>query len=265
MRIYPGYLVVGGGPAGLEAAWILAKRGHRVKLYEKEKVLGGQYRIGAYPSAKGELVKPINYFYTMGKKYGVEYVFNTEVTPEIIESLKPDVVILATGGVPLLPDIEGIDNPNIVRAIDVPTGKAAVGKKVLIAGGGMVGSETADFLGEYGRDVTIVEMEDEIGKDVNTMVKITLMKRLKDYGTKFITNATIKEFLDDGVRYEKEGKIHELTGFDTIVLALGTTAYNPLEEKIKDLVDEVYVIGDAMEARKVFNATTEAAKLAITI
>jgi len=258
-------MIVGGGPAGLQAAWILAKRGHQVSLYEKEAVLGGQYRIGAYPSCKAELVKPINYYYTMGKKYGVEYKLNTEVTLEMIESLKPDVVILATGGVPLLPNIEGIDNPKFVKAIDVLVGKATVGNKVLIAGGGMVGCETADFLGEYGRDVTIVEMESEVGKDVNAVVKISLMRRLKEYGTKYLTNATIKKFQDNGVVYEKDGQIHELSGFDTIVLALGTTSYNPLEEKVKDLVKEVYVIGDAKKARKVFDASTEAAKLATTI
>lgn len=258
-------IVIGGGPAGLECAWLLAKRGHDVTLYEKDGVLGGQYRIAAYPSGKTDLVKPINYYHTMGKKYGVTFKMNTEVTAEMIDDIKPDIVILATGGVPHMPNIDGIDNPQFVNAIDVLTGKSTVGKKVLIAGGGMVGAETADFLGEYGREVTIVEMEDQVAKDVNEMVKITLMRRLKQYNTKFITNATIKKFLDDGVVYENNGETFELTGFDTIILALGVDAYNPLEEKIKNKVEKVYVIGDAKKAGKVFAATSEAAELGITV
>lgn len=258
-------MVVGGGPAGLECAWILAKRGHSVTLYEKDNVLGGQYRIAAYPSGKADLVKPINYYHTMGKKYGVTFKMNTEVTAEIIESVKPDVVILATGGVPLMPNIDGINSPEFVKAIDVLSGKSTVGKKVLIAGGGMVGTETADFLGEYDREVTVIEMEDQVAKDVNEMVRITLMRRLKQYGTKFITNATIKEFLDNGVVYEQNGETAEVTGFDTIILALGADAYNPLEEKIKKMVKKVYVIGDAKKAGKVLEATSRAAELGITI
>jgi NADH dehydrogenase FAD-containing subunit len=105
----------------------------------------------------------------------------------------------------------------------------------------------------------------EIARDEQDAVKYFLMERLNKYGVKSITSATVKEFLDDGVVYEKDGKEEKLTGFDTIVLAMGAKAYNPLEEKIKGKVSEVYVVGDAVKARKALEAIEEAARVAVKI
>ena len=201
----------------------------------------------------------------MGKKYGVEYKTGVEVTEDLIAKENPDVVILATGGVPLVPNIKGINNPKFVKAVDILEGKKEVGMNVLIVGGGMVGVETADFLGEHHHNVTIVEMLPEIAKDEQDAVKYFLLERLNKYGVKAVTGATVKEFLDDGVVFEKDGKEERLTGFDTIVLAMGAKAYNPLEEKIKGKVPEVYVVGDAVKARKALEAIEEAARVAIKI
>lgn len=258
-------MVVGGGPGGLEAAWVSAKRGHKVTLYEKENVLGGQYRIGAIPPTKQDILKAIRYYITMGKKYGVEYKTGVEVTEDLIAKENPDVVILATGGVPLIPNIKGIDNPRFAKAVDILEGKKEAGMNVLIVGGGMVGVETADFLGEHHHNVTIVEMLPEIAKDEQDAVKYFLLERLNKYGVKAVTGATVKEFLDDGVIFEKDRKEERLTGFDTIVLAMGAKAYNPLEEKIKGKVPEVYVVGDAVKARKAVEAIEEAARVAVKI
>lgn len=258
-------MIIGGGPAGLESAWLLAKRGHDVTVYEKDCVLGGQYRVAAYPPGKADLARAIRYYINMGNKYGVTYKMNTEVTPELVDSVKPDAVIVATGSKPLLPKIEGIDQKDMLLAGDVLLGTVETGSKVLIAGGGMVGAETADFLAEYGHDVTIIEMLPEIARDVNMVVKIGLLDRLKAYGVTRITSAEIKKFNKDGVVYEKAGNEHTLSGFDSIVLALGTVAYNPISEKLKGKVKEIYVIGDAEKAGKILPATTAAAHLGITI
>jgi len=258
-------MVVGGGPGGLEAAWIAAKRGHKVTLYEKENVLGGQYRIGAIPPTKQDVLKALRYYITMGKKYGVEYKTGVEINEDLIMKENPNVVILATGGVPLMPNIKGIDNPKFAKAIDVLEGKKETGMNVLIVGGGMVGVETADFLSEHSHKVTIVEMLPEIAKDEQDAVKYFLLERLKKYEVKAITSATVKEFLDGGVVFNIAGKEEKLIGFDTVVLAMGAKAYNPLEEKIKGKVQEVYVVGDAVKARKAVEAIEEAARVAVKI
>jgi len=258
-------IVAGGGPGGLLCACVLAQRGHDVTLLEKGCQLGGQFLIGAYPPGKGDLAKPIRYYKYMCDKAGVKIKLNTEATEDLIKAEKPDAVVLATGGVPLVPDIKGIDNPAIVQATDVLLSKALTGNKVLIAGGGMVGSETADFLGEYGKDVTVVEMKETIASDVTTSARITLMRRLKENGTVLMPNTTINEFFADGATVVKDGETIDLRGFDTVVLAMGSKAHNPLEGKIKSIVDEVYVIGDAKEPRRILKATEEAMMVLVKI
>jgi pyruvate/2-oxoglutarate dehydrogenase complex dihydrolipoamide dehydrogenase (E3) component len=129
----------------------------------------------------------------------------------------------------------------------------------------MVGVETADFLGEHAHRVTIVEMLPEVARDEEAAVKFFLFERLNKYGVKFVTNATVKEFLTDGVLVDIEGKEEKLTGFDNIVLAMGVKSYNPLEEKIKGKVPEIYVIGDAVKPRKALEAIEEGARVAVRI
>ena len=258
-------VIAGAGPAGLVSAWLLSARGHCVTIYEKEDFVGGNYLYAAYPPGKGDLAKAIRYWSRMCCKHGAKIKLGAPLTKEIVESEKPDAVILATGGVPLMLPIPGMDGPSMLDATDVLSGKAVTGKKVLIAGGGMVGVETADFLGEYGREVTVVEMRDEVGIDVNIIVKITLMRRLRQHDVRMIVGATIEEFHEDGVTCTKDGETIDLRGFDSVVLAMGRVAYNPLEEELKDTAPEIHVLGDAVEAGKVFAATSSAAELALKL
>lgn len=257
--------IAGAGPAGMVSAWILAARGHSVTMFDEAPQIGGNYLYAAYPPGKGDLAKMIHYHGYLCSKYGVDIRLNTPLTRETVAADKPDAVILATGGKPLMLPIPGMDNPKFLAATDVLSGKVTTGQNVLIAGGGLVGTETADFLGEYGRNVTVIELRDEVGIDVNTMVKITFMRRLKQYGINMLTSAKIEKFYDDGVSYTKDGATHELRGCDSIILAMGRVSYNPLENELKDMVPELYVIGDAQKAGKVFNATDSAAELALKL
>lgn len=261
-------VVAGGGPAGLEAAWIAAKRGHTVVCYEKEPVLGGQFRLAGVPSTKQDILTAIKYYVRMGEKYGVTYKLGTEFTANMLAVEKPDAVLLTTGGVPLIPRIKGIENPRFVNAVDVLGGKCSVGSKVLVVGGGLVGAETADFIGEYGSEVTIIEFKPAVAADVQAFVRKYLLERLREYGVKLLTGAKVMEFLDDGVIYENtDGGAGAITlrGFDSIVLAMGARSYNPLEEELKGKVAELYVIGDALKAGKAITAIEQAAEIGVTV
>ena len=173
---------------------------------------------------------------------------------------KPDVVVLAIGGIPLLPKIEEIENEKLLKAIDVIAGDKVGGRNNLILGGGLVGAECADFLREHNRTSVIVDQLPDIALDLYLGAREHLMSRLAD--VKRICNAKITKIYEDGIDYEIDGCKETLRGFDNVILALGAASYNPLEEKIKDLVKEVYVIGDAKKAGRTNNATTEAAELA---
>jgi len=258
-------VVVGAGPGGLEAAWVAAACGHEVLLYEKDRTPGGQFRIGAIAPAKQELAKAISYYAHMCKKYGVDLRFGVEADAGRIIADKPDAVILATGGEPLIPDIPGIDGPNVVKANDILLGRKEAGGRVLIIGGGMVGCETADFLGEHGHEVTLVEMLPEIGRDVQDAIRFFLLERLDEHRTTILTNTKVIEISAGTVKAERDGSEIELKGFDTIVIAVGAKPVNSLEQELKGKVPELYVIGDAVEPRKAIDAIEEGAKIAVKL
>jgi len=200
---------------------------------------------------------------TQAKKAGVKIELGKEVTPALVRELKPDVVIVATGGTPVIPrDIPGINKPKVVTATDVLTEKVRCGPKVVVLGGNMVGCEVADWLGYHRKDVTIIEMLEDIALDVSSFVKPFLMDRLAQWGVKIITHAKVKKITDDGVVVDRNGQEETISGGDNIVLALGTKSVSKLAEQLKGKVPEIYVIGDAKEPRKAVDAVSEGAAVA---
>ena len=258
-------MIVGSGPAGLYAAYVASKRGHKVDVYEAQEQLGGQFRIAALPPCKSLLTGPLRFWIQEGKKQGVTYHTSTPVTKDLVQKENPDVVILATGATQLKPNIEGINGENVFMANDVLEGKQVVGRNVLIAGAGLVGLELADFLRERaGRKSTLIDMIPTVNYGV-LGVGTHLQARLASNDTKYILNAKIKKFTDHGVIYEQDGEEKQAEGFDSVVIAMGSKAYNPLEEELKDLNKELYVIGDATQAGQANKATEEAAAVAFKI
>ena len=259
-------IVVGGGPGGLEFSWIAASRGHNVSLYEREDEIGGQLKAGAMGPNKQEFIKPIKYYKTMAEKYGVNIYLNHELNKDEIISKNPDCVVIATGACPSYPDIEGLENhERIVPAIDVLEGKVNTGHSVLVLGGGQTGTETADFLVDLGRKVTIVEMLPEIARDVEDPIRLFLLDRLESYGTDIYTNCRIKKIIENGIIAEMEGEEFELSGFDTIVVALGVKPINHLQMDLENAGKELYIIGDAREPGQAGKAIEDGARLAIKI
>ncbi|EAC3039840.1 FAD-dependent oxidoreductase [Listeria monocytogenes] len=252
-------VVIGGGVGGLYAGWMAGSRGHDVTVYEASDMIGGQMRLAAYPPGKGDLTNMVRSYIKKCEQFDVEIKTNTPVTPELIQEVAPDAVIIATGATPLVLPIPGIEDAGLIHAVDLLDGKEKCGQKVLVVGGGMVGSETAAFLGEAGHDVTVVELRDEVGADVISEHRKFLMRDFDEYKIKSVTNAKVTSFFEDGVTYSlADNKEHRIDGFDSVVLAMGSRAYNPLEETIKKIVPETYVIGDAIRARRALDATKEA-------
>ena len=259
-------VVVGGGVGGMYAATVLARKGHRVSLYEATDRLGGQMRLAAIPPGKGDLTNMVRSYIVALAKSGCTVHMNAPVDEALLAREKANVVILATGGRPLRLPIPGIDSSSLMDAVDVLDGKAAPGRKVLVVGGGMVGSETADFLGERGFKVTVIELREDVAADVISEHRLFLMQSFAKNGVEVVCNAKVREFMPGGVAYETvSGETRELSGFDSVVLAMGTQAYNPLEKAARGLADEVHVIGDAMKARRALDATYDALEAVLAI
>jgi len=261
-------LVAGSGPGGLEAARVAALRGHDVSLCEKSDRLGGQFWIGALPPGKQELTRGIKWLSIQAAKAGTRIELGKEVTPALVEELKPDVVIVATGGAPLIPtDIPGIDKLKVVTAHDILTEKVRCGPKVVVLGASMVGCEVADWLGFHRKDVTLVKMRPgtEIGEDVSAFGKPWLIDRLEDWEVKIIVGpeegVRLREITDEGVVIIRDGQ-EESIEVDNVVLALGMKPVNELVEQLKGEVAEIHVIGDAKEPRTAWNAVREGSDVA---
>lgn len=259
-------MVIGGGVGGLCAAFVAAERGHSVTLYEAGHVLGGNMRLAAFPPGKGDITNMVRAYIHRCEKDGVRIVLGQEVTLELIRKENPDAVIVATGAKPLVLPIEGIDQPEILSGSAVLDGTCAPGKKVLVVGGGMVGCEIAALLGEQEHEVDVIELRGEIGADVIREHKIYLMKDFEQYRIGQITGAKVCRFYKDGVEYESaDGTRQEARGYDSVVLAMGYRSFNPFAGQIEKLGKEVYVIGDASQARRALDATSEAYQAAIRL
>lgn len=259
-------MVIGGGVGGLCAAFVAAERGHSVTLYEAGHVLGGNMRLAAFPPGKGDITNMVRAYIHRCEKDGVRIVLGQEVTMELIRKENPDAVIVATGAKPLVLPIEGIDQPEILSGSAVLDGTCAPGKKVLVVGGGMVGCEIAALLGEQEHEVDVIELRGEIGADVIREHKIYLMKDFEQYRIGQITGAKVCRFYKDGVEYESaDGTRQEARGYDSVLLAMGYRSFNPFAGQIEKLGKEVYVIGDASQARRALEATSEAYQAAIRL
>ena len=259
-------MVIGGGVAGMCAAFIAAQRGHEVTLYEQSDKLGGNMRLAAYPPGKGDITNLIRSYITQCEKSGVKICLNHEVTIEEIKKEAPDSVIIASGSKTLILPIDGIDNPAIIHGSDLLDGKRSAGKKVLVVGGGMVGCETAAFLGEQNHEVTVIEFRDTVGADVIHEHRVYLMEDFENYGIQEITGAKVCQFFEDGVAYETaDGVRHETRGYDSVILSMGYRNYNPFGDAVKEIVADTHVIGDAIRARRALDATKEAYEIAAHI
>ena len=251
--------IVGGGPAGLEAARSAAARGHRVTLFEKEAELGGWLRVGCLPPHKGEIRTLAGSLAVRAQKAGAQIRLNHEADRETIAAGKPDVLILATGAPPIVPAIPGVRAPHVVAAEEVLMGEKTVRGSVVIIGGGLVGCETAEFLMEKGEGmgtVTVVEMLDRMAAAVSPTYRPFFLARLKQMGVRMETHTAVEEITEKGVKVNRKGEPAFITA-DFVVLAVGLKADPALPEKFRDAAPEVITVGDCVQPRMIKEAIEE--------
>ncbi|NVM55218.1 MAG: FAD-dependent oxidoreductase [Candidatus Helarchaeota archaeon] len=251
-------LVVGAGPAGMEAARVAKLRGHEVILCEKGDKLGGQLISASIPWFKEPLRDLIKWFEGQLKKLGVKIKLNKEIT-KTIKEYEPDCLILATGAIPIIPDIQGVNMGHVVLAIDVITGKANIGNKIAIIGGGQVGCETAWFLTNQKKEVTLIETLPAIAEEMNMVHRFYITNKLKELGVELITTASAKEIKKKSLIIDRYGKTQTIE-VDNVVLAAG---FKP--NKLALTANEVYEIGDCVKPRNIRGAIHDANNIAIII
>jgi len=249
--------IVGGGPAGMEAARVAAMRGHHVTLADSKDQLGGQLLVAILPPHKEELGGLTSYLAGQMKKLGVTVELGQKVDAATVEKAKPDAVIVATGATPIVPNIPGVDGENVVMALDMLTDKKEVGDNVVIVGGGMVGCETAEFLVEKGKKVTILEMLGRIGADIERANRWVVLGRLRQLGVRMEVNAKVEEITDKGVKARRNGNT-EVFESDTVVFAVGMQSERKLVQELEGKVAEMHVIGDSAKPGKIAQAIESA-------
>ncbi len=259
-------LVIGGGVAGLEAALTLKKRGHNPILCEASDSLGGQFALAGEAPRKEEMKEAALSMGEMAKREGVEIRLSTPVTAEVIKEISPDEVIIAVGSAPIKLNIPGSDLPMVRSSHDVLAGKVSASGDVVVIGGGLVGLEVAEYLAEEASKITVVEMLDQVAKDLGDLRKICVMESIAEDGIRTITSAKCVEIKENSIVIDKEGTLEEIP-CDSVVVAIGARSRNFAE--IENLCNEkeipCHVIGDAIRARRALNGILEAVDVARSI
>ena len=240
-------LVIGGGIAGMETAVVAAKRGHKVTICEKDSALGGQWNLAAIPPGKAQFNAVVNWrVHELQKMGNVKIELNRKVTPEFVKALNPDIAVVATGSVPVMPPIPGFDKDNVTNVPDTLAGKAKIGKNVAVIGGGACGVETANFLLDQGKKVTVVEMLPEIARDEKFARKVFILESLEKKKATIYTSSPVKKITEGNeLIIRNNGTDESLGEFDTFVVAIGVKKENSITKMIEDLVPAVYEVGDA--------------------
>lgn len=255
-------LVIGGGPAGMEAAYVAKKRGHEVVLCEKEKELGGLLRLAAVPISKQELCKVIKFMARRLNNEGIDVRTGCEVTPQMLEDeFKDYEIICSTGAKPK--EIEAFKQfKQTMTADDILSGRKFPGRKIVILGGGSVGCETADYLAPLvndlfpaNRDVTVIEMTGSLMTGEGGAAKSRLTQRLMSKGVKLLLNAQVKKVDESTITYEQDSEEHTIKDADTLVFAVG---YTPTKVEYEN----AHYIGDCGKVGNLKDAISGAYQLA---
>lgn len=258
--------VIGGGPAGMEAALVLAQRGFRPVLFEKSQDTGGTLNIADKPPLKDKLTRLIETFKAQLTALNIEIRYNTEADPDIIRNLDPAAVILASGAVPVIPSIDGVELPHVSTAEDVITGKASPAGRVAVIGSGLTGLETAGILLERGAQVSIIEMAPQIGPGIFGAVLRDELRQLEPYGPQLIPGHKLISIHPGYITLEKTGDGNTVKlEADSVVLALGVRPRKELSDTFRKAFPDLIVIGDARTGGRIASAVRDGYEAAYTL
>lgn len=257
-------VVIGGGPAGMQAAITASSRGHRVVLFEKSDKLGGNLIPAGGLKIKEDMRRYLDWLIRQTERSAnVKINLKTEATPEKVSAEKPDIIIVAIGAEPIFADFPGADKKHVVWVGDVDTGKVKVGENIVIIGGGTAGSETALQLAKDGKKVAVVDVLDYMTLSADWPRGLAYL--LEDYGVNFFTETKVDEIKDDSVVVmDKNWKRFSIRA-DTVILSLGFKPRMEIANRYQNLAREVYMVGDCRKARTVKEAIHEAFNIAVEI
>jgi 2,4-dienoyl-CoA reductase-like NADH-dependent reductase (Old Yellow Enzyme family)/thioredoxin reductase len=261
-------MVVGGGPAGMEAARTLAERGHAVVLFERSSQLGGLLREAAKSPFKEDLKKYLDWSIGMTtRNKNINLRMASEATPELISEEDPDALILATGASPVIPKLTYQDASRVIWVGDIDSGNVRVGNKVLIVGAGLTGCETALRFLRSGRNVTLIDAlpREELGSGSSPINAYALFNVLAESNVDLKTQTKLIDVEPDYALVVKNGRQEQLT-YDTVILSLGSRVDAEANSRLKTAVAECYIVGNGNGiSGTVWNATTSAFDAAMII
>jgi NADPH-dependent 2,4-dienoyl-CoA reductase/sulfur reductase-like enzyme len=258
-------LVVGAGPAGLEAARVARSRNYEVTLIEKSPRLGGKLHVSAAAPSKEEIHTFINYLSNQVRKSGVKVETERALQQNDVLAMRPDIILLATGSMPVVPPIPGVKGSNVVVAEELLMQRVKVGKRVAIVGGGGTGCETAEYLAARGHNIAILEMMSHIGLNIEAITRRWMFYELRKAGVALMTKSKVLRIEPDRVIYSDAQGEERTFECDNVVIALGYRPNDDLDFCDDDFEIPSYRIGDCQKPGTILDAVTAGANIAARI
>ena len=258
-------VVAGGGPGGMKAAITLARRGHEVTLLEQSNRLGGALQFAQYVDFKRDLYDFSQHLAYLMSKEAVEVRLNTPATAEAVQALRPDALYVAVGASPIVPSLPGVKGGNVMCAQEVYGKESTLGKDVVILGGGLVGVETAIHLAREGKNVTVVELREDVALDAELFYRKAVLLELERSQVKCVTETAGQEITEEGLRVIRKDGGTELLQADTVVVAVGYRSNLDTVAPLRRCAPKVELVGDCRRPGKVTDAIFDGYYLAMDL